>query len=173
MKRYFFEQTNGLHDEIVALHDFVLPTSTALWHFRKVIADELGRDRLTTIASLSKLYNTAPGTRSSTNLKTAFVTHTWEKQRERLAETALIGIIALYEIWCEQLCGIFRRDDLAVKLQFPSNATHTNGIKFAISIMSAPLSTIIAASIYPSLTASKKYDLNNVDNLLKCFRYFK
>lgn len=173
MNKYFFDQTNVLHDEIVSLHEFILPTSTALWNFRKIIADELNQRPGMTVSELSHKYNTAPGTRGTTNLKIPFITHTWERQRERLAEVALIGVIALYEIWCEQLCNFFARDELAIKLQFPSNATQTNGVHFAITEMAINASSIITTSIYPCLVSSPKYDLQNIDNLLKCFRYFK
>jgi hypothetical protein len=173
MKKYFFEQTNTLHDEIVALHDFVLPTSTALFHFRSVIEKELADDPSVAIAKLSAKYNVAPGTRGSTNLKTAFSSHTWEEQRIRLAEVALVGVIALYEIWCDQICDVFARPDLAVKMQWPTNKTATSGVRFAIAELTVSPSPIIASSIYPGLVTAKKYSFSHLDSLLKCFRYFK
>jgi hypothetical protein len=173
MKKYFFEQTNTLHDEIVALHDFVLPTSTALYHFRGIVEKELADDPSIAVARLSEKYNIAPGTRGSTNLKTAFSSHTWEEQRERLAEVALVGVIALYEIWCDQICDLFSQPELAVKMQWPSNMTASKGVRLAIARLAAVPSPTIENSIYPGLVAAKKYSLAHIDNLLKCFRYFK
>jgi hypothetical protein len=173
MKKYFFEQTNAMHDEIVALHDFVLPTSTALYHFRSVIVDELARRPPPSVADLAQKYNVAPGTRGSTNLRTPFEAHSWEMQRERLAEVALIGVIALYEMWCEQICEMFGRPELAVKLQFPTNASATKGIRFALAELSTAQSQLLSHVVYPSLVLAKKYALPTLDNLLRCFRYFK
>jgi hypothetical protein len=114
-----------------------------------------------------------PGTRGSTNLKTAFSSHTWEEQRRRLAEVALVGVIALYEIWCDQICDLVARPDLAIKMQWPTNKLATNGVRFAIGELTASPSLIIASSIYPGLITAKKYSLSHLDSLLKCFRYFK
>jgi hypothetical protein len=173
VQKYFFDQTNAMHDEIVALHDFVLPTATAIWQFRKVIERAVKRNPSVTVAELSKRYNKAPETRGTTNLKITFLGHTWDSQRQRLAETALIGIIALYEIWCEEICALFAKPEMAIKMQFPTNATGTAGVRFAISELSNPPSAIMAQSIYVGLCTAKKYDLAHIDNLLKCFRYFK
>jgi hypothetical protein len=106
INRYFFEETNNLHDEIISLYDFVLPTATALWQFRKVIEEEVKREPSPKTSDLSRRYNTAPGTRGSTNLITPFVNHTWDTQRERLAEITLVNVIAIYEFGATK-CAIY------------------------------------------------------------------
>ncbi|TDH61159.1 hypothetical protein E2C06_18135 [Dankookia rubra] len=171
--KYFFSETNELHDEIISLHDFVLPAATALWNFRAVIEEEFEKNSVVSVSDLAHKYNTAPGTRGSTNLITPFRTHTWEMQRDRLSEVALVNIIALYEIWCERICQIFGNSDLAIKMQFPSGVTAVNGVLFAINQLQATGSVAISNSIQPSLRQSKKYSLVSINNLLKCYRYFK
>jgi hypothetical protein len=175
INRYAFEATNNLHRSIVSMHDFILPASTALWQFRKVIIDEY-RDfsRPKMIDYLYTKYNTAPGTRASTNLITPFVKHTWEMQRDRLAEITLINIIAIYEFWCDEICSVFGRPQLANRLQFPSNAAGTNGILSVLTEMKTNnISPMMRKSVYPGLIATGKYSLATLNNLLKCFRYFK
>ena len=173
IQKYFFPATNNLHEEIVSLHDFVLPAATALWHFRSVIEQETRENPTVSAAELAIKYNQAPGTRMTTNLIVPFRDHDWEAQRERLAEVALVNIIALYEVWCEEICDILGRSDLAIKLQFPTNSTKTNGICFAISELKANKSTIIPDSIQPALRSSKKYSLQSLDSLMRCYRFFK
>lgn len=173
INRYFFQNTNDLHAEIVALHDFVLPTATALWNFRNVIGQEFKEDPLVPASKLAIKYNTAPGTRESTNLVVPFRSHSWDMQRERLAEVALINVIALFEMWCDEVCDIFRRSDLAIKLQHPTNSTGTGGVRFALREMQSARSMIIANSVQSVLRNARKYSYASLDNLMKCFRYFK
>ncbi|MGF7211962.1 hypothetical protein GGE65_006584 [Skermanella aerolata] len=173
MNKYFFQETNDFHDEIISLHDFVLPAATALWNFRQTIGDEIKNNSKVTATELAAKYNTAPTTRVSTNLITPFRDHTWDQQRERLAEVALVNVIALFEIWCDELAELFGRKELAIKLQFPTGPHNTDGVGFALSELAAVKSPAIANSIYSSLSRTKKYSLSKLDNLLKCFRYFK
>lgn len=171
--KYFFQCTNDLHNEIIDLQDFILPAATALWNFRKTINHEFSEDLLVTPDYLANKYNTAPLTRGSTNLIIPFRETSWENQREKLAEISLVNIIALYEIWCENICSLFQKPDMAIKLQFPSPASESNGVKFAIKDLQSGGSSIIDSHVKPSLQQSKKYSLSTINNLLICFRYFK
>ncbi len=173
VQRYFFRKTNDLHNEIISLHDFVLPMATALWNFRQVIDSEIAKETPPTAAQLAKKYNTAPRTRGSTNLIFPFHTISWDEQRQRIAELALVNIIALYEVWCEEICGYLGDGELAIRLQFPTNASKTKGVRSAIDELTVTESAPIKGSIYPALILSKKYSLSSLDNLLRCFRYFK
>jgi len=181
INRYFFEQSNAFHDEIISLHDFILPTATALWSFRHTVnADivsfrrgEWGDPTDTLVKALAKKYNTAPNTRDSTNLLVAFSDISWESQRERLAEVCLVNIIAIFESWCEEICQLFGRKKLATKLQNPTNPTRSDGVGYVIDQITASQHSAITGSIYPTLIQSKKYSLPTLDSLLKCFRYFK
>lgn len=85
----------------------------------------------------------------------------------------LINVIALFEIWCADICDLFQRPDLAVKFQHPTNSTGSNGIRAGLRELQCEGSPVIADSIQMSLKKSKKYSYATLDNLLKCFRYFK
>lgn len=157
INKYYFPVTNSLHDGIVNLGDFILPTATSLWQFRQTIKDEFNNDLLVEASYLAAKYNKAPGTRVSTNLIVPFREHTWEMQRERLAEIALVNTIALYEVWCDDICEIFGRPDLAIKLQYPTNPTVTNGARFAIETLKAvSTSVVVENSVQKVLRGSKK-----------------
>jgi hypothetical protein len=173
INHYFFDESNQLHNEIISLHDFVLPAASAIWNFREIIQSEIRADRLVSVKELSDKYNTAPRTRGSTNLITPFCDISWDEQREKLAEIALVNIIAIYEIWCDEICEAFGLGDLAIKLQFPTNGTATKGVRSAITELIGSGKSWITDSIYPSMKATKKYSFASLDNLLKCFRYFK
>lgn len=173
VNRYFFQISNNLHNEIIALQDFVQPTATALWHFRSVISNEIGSNPALTAPDLAKKYNTAPKTRGTTNLIVPFESISWDVQRERLAEIALVNIIALYEIWCDEICSSMGSADQAVKFQFPTNISMTRGVRSGIEALTQNISPGLVTGIYPSLKKASKYSLSNIDNLLKCYRYFK
>ncbi len=173
VQRFFFEESNNLYNEIISLHDFVQPMSTAMWHFRHVIDQELRADTPLNAAQLAKKYNTAPKTRGTTNLLHPFNTISWDDQRQRIAELALVNIIAIFEVWCDEICTKLGRDDLAIRLQFPTNATRTKGAGSAIDELTTTESSPLRGAIYPALVRSRKYSLSHLDNLLKCFRFFK
>src|ERR1700730_5241202 len=67
---------------------------------------------------------------------------------------------------------IWRRD-LIPRLQFPSNEQHTDGVLMGLSELTLNTSPVMSSAFYRGLTASKKYSLYTLNNLLKCFRYFK
>lgn len=173
VQRFYFEESNDLHNAIIALHDFVLPMATAMWHFRQVIDEELKSDAPPTAAQLAGKYNVAPNTRGTTNLIFPFSEITWEEQRQRIAELALVNIIAIYEIWCDEICTKLGRSDLAIRLQFPTNAAGTKGVKSVVEELVVTESLPLKGAIYPALTSSKKYSMASIDALLTCFRYFK
>lgn len=173
VQKYFFECSNSLHNEIIGLNNFVLPICTALWNFRKTVADEVAENSSVSAESLAKKYNKAPGARGTTNLLTAFRDTSWDEQLQGVAELYLIGIISVYEYWCDEITEKLDNPDLAIKLQFPTNATATSGVGYAINQITQNQSATICGAIYPSLTRSKKYSLSHLENLLKCFRYFK
>lgn len=173
VQKYFFECSNNLHNEIVGLNDFALPMCTALWNFRQTVAGEITKSQNIKAEELSKKYNTAPGARGTPNLLTAFRDMTWSDHLHNISELYLIGIISIYEYWCEEITDILGRSDLAIKLQFPTNPTATNGVRHAINELTKSQSTAICSTIYPSIINSKKYSLASLDNLLLCFRYFK
>lgn len=146
---------------------------TALWNFRKIIAAEVADDSSLSAKSLSQKYNNAPGARGTADLLTAFRDTRWDEQLQSVAELYLIGIISIYEYWCDEITEALGDKSLAIKLQFPSNANTTNGVMYAINHLTQARSAAICGAIYPSLSNSKKYSLAHLENLLKCFRYFK
>lgn len=173
VQRYYFEESNNLQNEIIGLHEFVLPMSTAMWQFRSIIGTELQSVSPLNASQLATKYNTAPNTRGSTDLIRPFSTITWEEQRQRIAELALVNIIAIFEVWCDEICGKLGHPDLAIRIQFPTNASKTKGVGSAIDQITTVESVAIKGAIYPSLTRTKKYSMPTLDNLLRCFRYFK
>lgn len=173
VQRFYFEESNNLQNEIIALHDFVLPMSTAMWQFGNTIKQELQSASPPNAAQLAKKYNTAPKTRGTTDLIHPFNTISWDAQLQRIAEISLVNVIAIFEVWCEEICTKLGRPDLAIRLQFPTNASKTKGVGSAIAEITVSESNALKDSIYAALINSKKYSFSTLDNLLKSFRYFK
>lgn len=173
VNRYFFEASNSLHSETIRMQDFVQPMATAMWNFRQVIQAEMNSIPTPTKQYISKKYNVGPQTRGTTDLIYPFQGITWDDQKRRIAEISLINLIAIYEVWCEEICSNLSSPSMYIKLQFPTNQTRSNGVWFAIDSITVNESAPLKGSIYPSLISAKKYSGQTLDNLLKCFRYFK
>lgn len=173
VQRFFFEESNNLHNELISLHNFAQPMATAMWHFRHVINEELQAVPPPSVHQLSLKYNTAPETRGTTNLIYPFCTVSWDDQRRRIAELILVNTIAIFEVWCEELCSKLGADELSIRFQFPTNANRSKGVWSAIDELTATESSPLKGTVYPALLQSKKCSPSHLDNLLKCFRYFK
>ena len=105
--KYFFEVSNNLHSETIGMQDFVQPMATAMWNFRQVIRAEMDSFPTPTKQQIARKYNVAPHTRGTTDLIYPFQGITWNEQKSRIAEISLINLIAIYEVWCEEIGSIW------------------------------------------------------------------
>lgn len=89
------------------------------------------------------------------------------------AKFLLIDLCALYESWIGQvLNSLAVADSRAEKeLQFPT--TQRGGVRHAIQRLTSSESSVIRHTFYPQLARSPKCNLNELDPLLHCYRYFK
>ncbi|MFN7715969.1 MAG: hypothetical protein ACK5QS_10880 [Pseudanabaenaceae cyanobacterium] len=167
----FFSSSSQIASRITDLYDFVWPTAAAIWNLRyqvdKFILDNPSIDDETLLSNF-----VAGSGIHGINLRRACIKSTWDEQQEQLAKFLLIEICALYEAWLDYVFGeLGINNNLKDSFQFPTNGN--KGISNALTSLQISVSPELSASIYPTLVRNSKYSLFHIENLLKCYRYFK
>jgi hypothetical protein len=102
---------------------------------------------------------------------------TWEDQLGYFAQIVSANLIATYEGWAEELMPKFGARQFINEVQFPSQGWHgrrSRGVNEAINdARSHGISSDMKNAFYPVYTASRKYNLGNLDALLAIYRYHK
>ena len=175
VEKLFFKVSKAVGQRLTDTFDFVWPTATAIWNLRWQVQGFVSVNPQANEEELAGRFVAGSGIRGC-NLRHACMAITWEAQQQQFAKFLLIECCALYEAWCEGVVDeLGCRDDLLKHLQFPSESKggKTSGLTYAIGIINSSLSQPLNAAIYPSLLKNKKNCLNQVENLLLCYRFFK
>jgi hypothetical protein len=155
--------------------DFVWPTATAIWNLRWQVQGFIAVNPQTTDTELAGRFVAGSGIRGS-NLRRACITTTWDVQRQQFAKFLLIECCALYEAWCEgAMEELGCSQALGKHFQFPSSTSgkKQTGVKYALGTINSPASPAFSASLYPALLKNEKNTLQNLEDLLICYRFFK
>jgi hypothetical protein len=175
----FFTATQDALDQITELYNFIWPTISAMWNFRwqiKGFVNEVGEENVTD-QDLLKRFDW--GSRiHGVNLKRAYLEQTWEVQQERFAKILLINVISTYESWLEDIqttlnfnIGIYK------SLQYPTrydvNSIPCEGVLYGLKQIQTNQSLPIKDAFYYRLITNRKYSFIHLNNLLKCYRFFK
>jgi len=173
MPRYFFTATKSAHEQITSLFDFVWPTATAMWNLRWQVDGFLRAVPSASVPDIHARFSQAADIHGA-NLKRACVDHTWEEQKQVFAKILLTNSIAIYEGWIEEVLELLGKNTRALRtaLQFPTSASG-DGIRSALTTLTATESSALKTSFHPVLTNGEKYDLANLDAMLLCYRFFK
>jgi len=172
MPNLFFTLSNATYDQVTEIFDFLWPTAAGMWNLRWQVRGYVETVPNATNQDLSNRFIHGSNIHGA-NLKRACIEHSWEQQEAQLSKFLLVNIFAIYESWLKELL-----DDIGVSkyekaLQFPTAPSGSNGVIHAVSAITTTKSQMIQQSFYPSLTRSKKYSWSKIDNLMKCYRYFK
>lgn len=173
MSRVYFKASSDAMSAVTEVHDFIWPTAAALWNLRWQVAGYLSAHADATITDLDDKFAWKDGPASLNLKKTCFDT-TWESQQEQFARFLLGQLCGIYESY---LSGILKslsihNDTILKKLQFTTEG-NVKGIWPAINHINLTESSAIRSSFYPGLITHKWYSKNELDDLLKCYRYFK
>ncbi|WP_306534697.1 hypothetical protein [Geobacter sp.] len=162
---------------MTSLFDFLWPTATAMWNLRWQVDGYLRIRPQATVHELSNRFVIGSGIHGA-NLKRACVDLSWEQQQEQFAKFLLINIFALHESYLKRVLEDLGRysKDLENQLQFPT-ATDASGNKKgiwgAIDSITATESTMLVNGLYSQLSGHSRNSKPILDNLMKCYRYFK
>ena len=129
-----------------------------------------------------KLYNERYNTAEvvhGVNFKKSFIDMSWDCFQNNLSWLLLNSLFSIYEGFLASIKSRFRLTDTDIKnLQFPTKkelkAGKSCGVKAVImKIQNQNTSSIMNTCFYQKYKSSKNYPNSDIDNLLKCYRYFK
>lgn len=170
MKAYFSATNDGLA-EVTKLFDFLWPTTVALWNLRWQVQGFLQAVPSASEEALAARFASESGVHGAA-LRRTCVTSTWAGQQEQFASFLLGSLCATFEAWCDDIARPFNVNGKA--LQFPSDPADPNrGIGPALAKMRAFTSSSLQGAFRPALIKSPAYALPQLENLLRCYRYFK
>lgn len=172
--KFFFNTSKAVASRITETFDFVHPTAAAVWNLRWQVQGLVGAYPTITESELRGRF-IAGSSINGVNLKRACIDKSWEAQKEQFAKFLLFEFCSLYEGWCE---SIIQQAGLSINkksLQFPSGSYKgkPTGISLVLREVQASISSVFHGCIYPSLCSNGKYSPTNLEQLLKCYRYFK
>ena len=173
----FFQSSRETLDEITELFDFLWPTAAAMWNLRWQVDGYLRVRPQATVHELSNRFVIGSEIHGA-NIKKACVDLTWEQQQENFAKFLLINIFALYESHLSRLLDDLNCSSRALEKQFQFPTTidvtgNKRGIWNAIETITSSESTMLKNGFYAQLAGHSKNSKAILDNLLKCYRYFK
>lgn len=178
MERYFFAATKDAARQVTDIFDFVWPTSAALWNFRSLVGEFVKRNPEATVDHVHDHFSFGKSVHKI-DLRRACVLHSWEKQQSGFAQFVLTNAFAVYETWAEEvLVEIGEKPEKSKKLQFydlprKDKEPPKPGLQAYVKSLCSSESATLKAAYYPALVADKKYAYAKVENLLRCYRYFK
>jgi hypothetical protein len=178
MKNRFFIPSNDAFDQITELYNFVWPTTSAIWNLRwqvKGFVNEVGIEKINDQILLNR-FDLGSGI-YGVNLRQACLKKTWDEQQEQFAKFLLVNLCAIFEGWLDAMRSILCFTiSIEKQLQFPTT-TDSNGdikgIRNAINIITSTHANFTYNAFYPTLQKYSQYSLNQLENLIICYRYFK
>jgi hypothetical protein len=176
-RHLFFEASRQTYKQVTEIFDFLWPTAAAMWNLRWQVDGYL---RVCPTASSNEIegrFVNGSGIHGA-NIKRACVDLSWQEQQEEFAKFLLINIIALYESWAKQILKNLGRSNASHEkgLQFPTRVKPNgskSGVWAVIDDLTRTESAIVKSSFYNLLILHNKNSKDTLDNLLKCYRYFK
>lgn len=179
MNRLFFSSSKNALDQITNLYDFIWPTASSMWNLRWQIRgfiSEVGQENVTE-NDLLRRFDWGSQIHG-VNLKKAYIDHSWSDQQENFAKILLTNLFSIYEGWLADIqITLNIADDFVKDMQFTTRFDRNNrpvdGIRFGIQNIQIHQSIPIRNAFYNQLCNNRKYSLIHLDNLLKCYRFFK
>lgn len=178
MAKPFFNVTLQAANRVTELFDLVHPIALSYWNMKCSV---IGTNELLPVSQ--KLYNERYNTAKvvhGVNFKKSFIDLSWDDFENNLSWLLLNSLFSIYEGYLNNLKSDFSLSDNDIKnLQFPTEIDSSTGIpcsgydKIIRDINSRSNSNIMNDCFYSKYKSSKNYPLVPIENLLKCYRYFK
>jgi hypothetical protein len=175
-EKLFLLTSKQVARRLTEVFDFVWPTATAIWNLRWQVAGFVSACPDATDSDLAGRFIAGSGIRGA-NLRRACIDSSWVDQQQEFARFLLFEFCALYESWCEgALSELGLPASLSKELQYPTtikNGVATFGIGHATTKISTRPSTAMTGAIHPAIVKNRKNSLQQVEQLMICYRYFK
>jgi hypothetical protein len=175
-RHLFFRESRGVEQQLTDLFNFVWPTAAALWNLRWQVLGYTAARPDYAEKELVDRFLAGSGIRSA-DLKSACVTTTWDEQRDQFSRFLLIQTCAVYESWLSVVPAVVGLPALESRLQFPTDHKGKGGAKRGVGVglddINASESALLRDNFYASLIKNRKNRRNELEALLKCYRFFK
>ncbi|MFZ5551402.1 MAG: hypothetical protein ACOZJX_22095 [Pseudomonadota bacterium] len=170
-RKLFFSTSGAVADRLTETFDFVWGTATAQWNLRWQVDGFIRANPTATDDDLKSRFALGSGIRGA-NLRRSCLSTTWEAQQEMFARILVVEFCALFEAWIEGTLEATGQDPRHSKsLQFPS--MNGQGVTAALAALLTNRSPELEHSVYPVLLTNRKNAIAKLENLLRCYRYFK
>jgi hypothetical protein len=179
----FFATSQGVTDRLGELFNFVWANTVAMWTLRDQVGRFIAETGSRTEEELAARFVKPSGV-TSADLRTTCLKWTWEQQQEQFAKILLFELCGLYEAWLEDV--VVRAmprgtpdkdlDRIQKGLQYPSGVNNKNqpqGFGSAIATVNQHKSVVMTKEFFPVLKAHRKNSWNEMEPMLKAYRYFK
>lgn len=176
MRYLYFDTSRIIYEQLTEIFDFVWPTATGMWNLRWQVQGYVLANPETTVKELEGRF-VAGSKIHGANLQRACIEHDWEKQQEQFAKFLLTNLCALYEAWIKQVMESLSVSDenIGKQLQFPTTI-NANGVRkgvwSTIDGLTSTKSTFLTG-FYSALSSHPKNSRDKIDDILKCYRFFK
>jgi hypothetical protein len=175
----FFMATREATKQITELFDFMWPTVASLWNMRWQVD---GYRAVKPDATEQELHNRfIYGSEiQSISFKKSFVEQQWSYQRHIFSKILLTNIFTIHESWIHDVLTVLNANNRTNRgnLQFPTDTTDPDpnkhqGLWVGINNLCSNESLMLKNAYYQPLKQHRKNTVQNIDNLMKCYRYFK
>jgi hypothetical protein len=179
MGQLFFMATREATKQITELFDFIWPTAASLWNMRWQVD---GYRAVKPDATEEELHNRFifGSEVQSISFRKSFVQQQWPYQRQIFSKILLTNIFTIHESWIHDILTVFNANtkENQKNLQFPTNVSHPNpnkhfGFLIGLNTLCSHESLMLKNAYYQPLQQHRKNSLQSIENLLKCYRYFK
>lgn len=170
-RRYVFRCSRNAHSQLTVLFDFVHPAAIAMWNMRWQIGGYLASVPDAKSKDISDRFSSGSGIGGG-SLKRTYVDRPWEEQQEMFAQLLLTNSISAFEHFTSELArlsGVPQRSQRTISknLQFPGRSRTD-----AYRQLGPKIPALNAAFDWDNFV-SMRYAPHEIDNLLKCYRFFK
>jgi hypothetical protein len=161
------------HEQITRLSDFISPTIVAMWNLRWQVQGFLGAYPNAKQEDIVQRFALGSGM-SGREIQRACTEVSWEEQKSRFSSILLTSTVAIFEDFTETLAGLTlsgkAKGRVANNLQFP--ASSDGGYQHAYAELGNPIPELTGV-FTPAARAGRWYSGPHLQNLLRCFRFFK
>ena len=169
---FVFRETDEGAAEITRLFDFVWPTAVALWNLRWQVSGFLTAVPNASYDEVASRFVVGSDVHGA-DIRAMSLNTTWEDQKARFAEFVLTNIFAVYESWSRRLLKSTQVTGMSDRDLYRVGDNVQTGLQVFIRRVVAAPSPVMQSAFQPSFMAHRKVHEPQLNDMLKCYRYFK
>ena len=172
MVGFAFRETDEAAAEITRLFNFVWPTAVALWNLRWQVDGFLSAVPDASYEDVASRFVVGSDIHGA-DIRAMSLNTTWDEQKARFAEFILTNVFAIYEGWAKRLLKFTQITGVSDRDLYRLGDRVSNGLFVFIAGVNATPSVVMQRAFQPSFLAHRKVYEPQLENMLKCYKYFK